>query len=219
MNREQLRQRILFLLNEDITDPVFITTTQVNAMIQEALEIITEEVSDLKKTAFFGLEQGRFLYTLGEIAPDVMAVERIWSHADETRLKAITMRELDNAREQWMEVKSSRPDWWFPVSHDAWGIHPGPNAGGDLLRIDYIAWAEELQNDTDTPILNESEEDLVVLYGQYDGLIRQWEVERGIDIFTIFVQSFRDQTFKRETRRFQHVQFNRHMSNSGGTEL
>ena len=138
---------------------------------------------------------------------------RIWSEADETRLDVISMRELDNSRGEWMDVTSSRPDWWFPVSHDCFGIHPGPSAGGDLLRIDYIAWPTALTSDTDAPILNETEQDLVIMYGLYDGLIRQWETDRAVDVFTTFVTAFRDATFKREVRRFQHMQTNRAFDN------
>lgn len=209
MNRGELRDRIHFSLNEDLTDPIFFTVAQVNEVIQEAMEIITEEITDLRKEAFITMEPGRFLYTLGEVAPDVMTIFRVWSENDEDKLDVVTMRELDNSRERWMEVTSDRPDWWFPVSHDCFGIYPGPSAGGGILRVDYIAWPETLEDDFDSPILRETDQDLVIMYGQYDGLIRQWETDRGFDIFSTFSAAFRDQKFKNEVRRFQHMITNR----------
>ena len=47
MNRKEIRERILFLLNDDITDPVFFSAAQVNTMISEGLEILTEEIFQL----------------------------------------------------------------------------------------------------------------------------------------------------------------------------
>ena len=209
MNRGELRKRIAYLLNEDPDDMVFFTSTQVNNVIQEAMEVIAEEVMDLKKQAFVVIEPGRMWYTLSEIAPDCMTPLRVWSEADETRLDVITMKELDDHRERWMEVFTDRPDWWYPISFDAFGIWPGPTSGGGVLRIDYVAWPETLLDDNDEPIFREPEQDLVVLYGMYDGLIRQWEPERALDIFVQFVSAWRDQDFKNATRRFHRHFFDR----------
>ena len=209
MNREELRTRILFLLNEDADDPAFFTTTQANTVIQEAMEIIAEEITDLKREAFVPLRKGKWLYTTREIAEDCMTPFRVWSQNDEERLDVITMQQLDDHRERWMEVTTERPDWWFPVSFDCFGVWPTPSNGGNILRINYLAWPETLLDDSDEPEFREAEQDLIVLYGMYDGLIRQWEPERALDIFSTFAQSFKDQQFKTATRKFQHMFFNR----------
>ena len=142
MTREELRTRILYLLNEDPVDPVFFSEAQVNSMIQEAMEIIAEEVTDLRKSAFINIEPGRYLYTIYEIAPDVMTPFRIWSETRQERLDVITLRQLDNARERALQVTSDSPDWWYPVSHDTFGIWPGPVQSGSILRVDYLAWPD-----------------------------------------------------------------------------
>ena len=108
-----------------------------------------------------------------------------------------------------MEISSDRPDWWYSISWDAFGIWPIPTAGGGVLRIDYLAWPETLLSDTDSPMLRETEQDLIVQYGFYDGLARQWEPERAMDIFLQFVGAFKDQEFKNKTRRFHYQMFNR----------
>lgn len=211
MTRKELRERILYRLNEDVTSPVHATVAQVNTTIQEGLEVLAEEVSELRRQTFITIEQGRFLYTLGEVASDVMGIMQIWNEPESEALEVITMRELDNHRNEWMDVKGP-PDWWFPVAWDCFGIHPAPIIGGGILRIDYVAWPTVLQSDNDSPVLNDDEQDLAIMYGFYDGLIRQWEVDRGRDIFNTFVQAWRDETFKTRTRRFQHIEANRQIS-------
>jgi hypothetical protein len=207
MTREEIRKRILFLLNEDVDTPVFFTEAQANTVISEAFEIIAEEVTDLRKEAFITIRPGRYLYTLADIGPDVMTPFRVWSETDERRLDVITMTQLDDFRERWLEVTSDRPEWWYPFSHDTFGIFPSPTLGGGILRVDYLAWPTALVDDNDRPVFKENEQDLAILYGLYDGLIRQWEHERAVDVFVQFINSFRDSKFKNATRRFQHQFF------------
>lgn len=214
MNRAELRTRILLLLNEDTSSPSYFTTTQIDDFIQEAMETIVEEVTDLRKEAFIVLEPGRWLYSIHHVAPDVMTPFRVWSDAEEERLDVLTMEQLDAHREEWMLATSERPDWWYPVSHDLFGVWPAPTQGGTVLRVDYLAWPEALTADTSSPILRETEQDLILLYGQYEGLIRQWEIARAVDLFSQFTTGFRDQRYKNETRRFSRMYFNRESDGS-----
>lgn len=209
MNREGLRERLAYLLFENPVAPVFFTETVLNRMLHEGIEVLAEEIRDLRQEAFITVEPGRFLYTLPEVSPDVRSIFRVWNEADEDRLTPITMGELDGERERWMEVFSERAYWWFPYSHDGFGIHPGPLSGGAILRVEYIAWPKVLTSDAASPILSEAEQDLIVMYAQHDGLIRQWETDRALDIFQTFSTAFRDQTFKTSIRRMGRMRLDR----------
>lgn len=206
MNRSELRDRILYRLNEDTSSPTFFTTAQANAVIQEALEIIAEEVEDLREETFISLEPGRAFFTTYEISDRCMTPIRLWSETDEKRLRHITIRQLDHERERWLDVSSDKPDWWYPISHDCFGVWPPTEStGGTLLRVTYLAWPETLLDDTSEPRFRDAVQDLVVMYGMYDGLVRQWDVERALDIFQEFAGSLRDKDFKNTTRRFHRL--------------
>lgn len=209
MTREEIRKRILYLLNEDVDNPVFFTEAQANTVIQEAMEVLAEEVTELRREGFIVVEPGRFIYMLPELSDVAMTPLRIWSDSDQERLDPITMKELDDFQERWMESTGDKPEWWYPVSHDAFGLWPIPVNGGQVLRVEYLAWPETLGQDTDRPNFKEELQDLLVLYGQYDGLVRQWEPERALDIFFSFAASFRDGRFKSATHKFQQQFFNR----------
>lgn len=209
MRRSDLRERILHLVNENLTSPIFFSESQVNRMIQEAYEIIAEEVTTLRKQAFLVTEPGRHWYTTYEISPTCISPFRIFTDRTNQRLIPLTMDEVDDHYTQWQAVSSDQPQWWYPMAFDTFGIWPGPTEGGTILRIDYVAWPDELADDNDEPLLREIEQDLLVLYGQYDGLVRQWEIPRAMELFNRFALSMRDSQYKLDVRRFYRMNFDR----------
>ena len=214
MIREEIRDRILYLLNEDPDNPTFYTTAQANAAIQEAMETIAEEIRTLRQQAFITTRPGRHWYTIYEVSDVCMTPMRIWSDGTGQRLNPITMVQLDSHYTDFLTVNNDTPWWWYPVSFDTFGIWPGASDGGTVLRVDFLAWPETLDADTDEPVMNEIDQDLIILYGEYDGLIRQWEFERAMDIFGKFVRNYRDEQYKKTTRRFHHMWMNRAMESS-----
>jgi hypothetical protein len=209
LNRSELRERILHLVNESIASPIFYTSAQVNSVIQEALEIISEEITTLRKQAFLVTEPGRHWYTTYEISETCISPFRIWSDATSQRLIPLTFDEVDDHYTQWQAVSSDAPQWWYPVSFDMFGIWPGPSSGGQLLRVDYVAWPDALDHDADEPIIREIEQDLLILYGQYDGMLRQWETARAMELFNRFSLAYRDSQYKTSVRRYYRTNFDR----------
>lgn len=209
MNRGELRKRIHYFLNEDPDDPTFYTTSDANTAIQEAMEIIAEEVHTLRQQSIVVTKPGRHWYSIHEVSDVCMSPMRIWSDGTGQRLWPLTMPQLENHYAEWLTVTSDTPQWWYPVSLDTFGIWPGASTGGTVLRVDYVAWPETLAEDTDEPIFDEVTQDLIILYGEYDGLIRQWEMERATDIFMKFASFYLDRKYRSETRRFHYMLMNR----------
>lgn len=209
MNLQTIRENILSLLNDSLESAVFFTEAQINDTINEALEVIAEEVTDIRKQIVTTTKAGKAFYTTYELSSDMMTPIRIWADPRKEPLEVITMQQLAEARERFLQVKSDSPTWWYPLSFDAFGLWPSPTQGGGILRIDYLAWPAELARDTDSPEFKETEQDLAVIYGVFDGLMRQWEVERAIDQFQQFSGLTRDQAFKNETRRIHRMFSNR----------
>src|SRR3990167_10674273 len=115
MTRQQIRDRILIALNENTTSPVFWSTAQLDAVIDEASEALAEAANSIKRTAFVGRQPGVTYYSTRGIAPDVMAIYRIWLPDLNRRLIAVGISELDKNNETWPTVNGD-PEFWFPVS-------------------------------------------------------------------------------------------------------
>lgn len=183
MTRSEIRARILDGLND--ADGIFVTATQADRMIDEALEVMAEESGAVKRTVHLPLQSGTMFYSLSGVAADCMSPYRLWLVGEERRLTAVSMSQLDQRHETWPTV-TNPPDYWFPVSWDLFGIWPYPAAGGDLLRIDYLAWPRALLDDGDEPEFQLSDHDAVTDYGIYDGLAKRWDVMRMLETWSRF---------------------------------
>ena len=202
MTRQEIRDRILLALNESPTAPVFFSLGEVDDIIDEAAEIISEEVTQIRRTAYLPRRRGVSWYNIFDFAPDLMTIYRVWLPDDETRLEYISMRRLDALRQKWMQVSSDSPDFWYSVSWDTMGIYPTPTTGEDFLRVDYLAWPPEMVDDNDEPEFDEEIQDAMVLYGVYDGLMKHWDITRALDYFGQFVDMFTDKAYATTVRRF-----------------
>ena len=186
MTRAQIRDRILQALNESTSAPVFWTTAQLDAVIDEASEVLAEEAKAIRRTAFVARQAGATYYSTRGVAPDVMAIYRLWLPDLDRRLVAVSLAELDAQNETWPNATGD-PEYWFPISWDMFGIYPHPATGGGLLRMDYIAWPRTLLDDSDEPEFREADHDALVMYGLYDGLMKQWNAPRALELFGRFM--------------------------------
>lgn len=189
MTRQQIRDRILTALNESTTAPVFFSTAQIDSVIDEASEVLAEEAKAIRRSAFVGRQAGATYYSLRGIAPDVMAVTRVWMPDLNRRLTAVGIHELDVQNETWPTV-SGDPEFWFSVSWDAIGVYPYPASGGGVLRVDYLAWPRALVDDTDEPEFRESDHEALIFYGVYDGLMKRWDPVRALELFNRFIDAW-----------------------------
>jgi len=189
MNRGQIRDRILGALNESTTAPVFWTTAQLDDVIDEASEVLAEEAKAIRRTAFVARQAGVIYYSTRGLAPDVMAVTRIWLSDLSKRLTAVSIAELDAQNVTW-PTATGDPEYWFPVSWDLFGIYPHPATGGGVLRVDYLAWPRTLVDDEDEPEFREADHDALVMYGVYDGLMKQWNAGRALELFNRFISQW-----------------------------
>ena len=180
MNRNEIKKRTLRAINDDPDAPVFFTDAQLNALVDEANEVLTEETGAVHRTALIPLRPGmRFIYT-PSVAPDIMAPTRLWSHIDNRKLVCLSMEELDGIQERWTQITGGPPQVWFPLSWDMFGIYPSAAAAGGVLRMDYLAWPRPLMDDLDEPEMPEATQDAMVLYGQYLGILKKWDSQNAM---------------------------------------
>lgn len=184
MNRSEIRTRILTALNDSTTAPQFWSASQINQLIDEAGEILAEEAGAIRRSAIVSLQPGFQYYYTGAIAQDMMTPYRLWLTSLNRRLVAISMSELDHTNLRWSDVSSTYPEYWFPVSWNLFGIYPKMASGSEAMRVDYLAWPRALMDDSDEPEFYPSDQDGMILYGIYDGLLKRWDLAQA----TIFLQ-------------------------------
>lgn len=202
MKRSEIRTRILESLNESATSPVFWSTAQIDAVIHEAQEVLAEEAQAIRRTAYQALKDGTTYYYTRGLANDVMAPYRIWLTHLDRRLRAVSVKELDERHERWIDVNGD-PEVWFPVSWDLFGIFPHPATGGGVMRVDYLAWPRELQDDSDEPEYRAADHDALVLYGVYDGLMKSWNMATAAELFNRFMERWTDARARAGIREIQ----------------
>lgn len=187
MTREKIRDRILEGLNESASSPIFWSTTEIDEVIQEGQEILAEELAIIKRSALVPLREGATYYYTQSIASDIMVPYRLFLAHTDKRLDVVTMDQLDDRHKTWITITGD-PYHWFPVSWDIFGIFPHPSTAGGLMRLDYIAWPKEIAHDDESLEFHEPEQDALVIYGIYDGLLKQWDVERALKTFALFME-------------------------------
>jgi hypothetical protein len=180
MNRLEIKQRILSGISDNVDDPVFFSDAQLNALIDEAAEFVCAEVRSVRKSVFLPLRAATTFYSLRNLATDIMLPYRLWSNANTSRLSVSSMEELDQFQQRWQDTAAT-PELWFPVSWDLIGVYPRPIGDGGVLRIDYFAWPEALDDDSDT--LANTTDGAVVVFGIYMGLLKQWDATRAAEAF------------------------------------
>ena len=208
MNRSEIRDRILAALNESTSSPVFFSTTQLDSVIQEASEVLAEEARCIRRNVYFARQPGTTYYSTRVIATDVMAITRLWLSDLDRRLVAVSIAELDAHHETWQTVTGD-PEYWFPVSWDTFGVYPHTATGSGLFKADYLAWPRELLDDEDESEFRLADQDSLVMYGVYDGLMKQWNHQRASQIFARFIEQWETGRARNGIREAQARTFQR----------
>ena len=178
MNRDEIERRVLEAINDDPDTPVFFDNDQLARLVDEANEMLAEDTGAIRRTAILALREGVGYISTTAIDPDFMAPIRIWNHGLNQRLICLSMTEMDGLNVSWQTVTGT-PEVWFPVSWDMLGIYPRPATAGSVLRIDYQAWPRGLMDGSDRSELPEATHDALVLYGEFQGLLKKWDSEQA----------------------------------------
>ena len=101
-------------------------------------------------------------------------------------LTALNLKELDQYHEQWDTVTGD-PEVWCPLSWDCFVLWPRPSDGGGWLRIDYVAWPQEIDDDEEWDFPDQSQ-DALVHYALYDSLLKYYDKESADNHLSLFLQ-------------------------------
>lgn len=187
MTRAEIRTRILRALNDDPTTPVFWTLDEVNALIQEGMEFLAETTQALKRTFYVPLRAGVAVYHLAGCGDDIVSPYRIWLPELKRRLDAWSLTDLDARQETWM-LTTGDPWIWYPIDWQQFGVWPVPATGGGILELNTVVWPAALQDDRETPEFVPADHEALVLFGEMEGYLKQYDVGRAADLAQQFAQ-------------------------------
>lgn len=205
MLRSEVRRRALFLLDEVVDAPVYFSVAEINTLIDEAMEVVSEEVRYLRRTGYVALRTGCMLYNTLAIDPNCYSPTRVWLMDDEEPLRYTTIGELSANENRWLEYTAERPHHWFPVDHMTFGIYPRVTTSTEVLRVDYYAWPAPVLDDYAVLPFDDATCDAIIQYVVYSGLMKRWDIARAGDIYGEFAGLFQDAVYRKEARRFQYA--------------
>ena len=185
MNRLQMRQRVLRLLNDDPVSPVFFDPALVNQSLDDARDLLAEQAPLQSQVVRFPREAGKMLYALPALDGSIQVPYRFWLPDLHRRLQATMLTDLDARHELWMTVQGD-PWCWFPVDWRTVGLWPVPGNGG-WVEMDVYVWPTPLAGDTDEPDeLSLSGHEALIIFAEMEGYLRQWDALRATERWQAF---------------------------------
>ena len=214
MDRATLRTRILRKLNDSPLAPVFWSADEMDDMVQEGQEILAEEARALQRTITLPKRDGWLLYRVP--LDDCMTPIRIWDTQRRQRLDVVSMRRLNQAHPRWMvTTTSSTPQCWYPVTWSQFGLWPGAAQGGGTFDVTCLVWPARMADDRSQSVWQASDEEALVWYGVYMGLLKQFELGKALGLFAEFVQRFQDVTARHGAREIANRVWERQDADRG----
>jgi hypothetical protein len=209
MLRSEMRRRCLLFLDEDPVAPVYFTTSEINDLIDEAMEVIAEEVRYEKRTGYVTLRPGVQFYNTLAVDELLISPTRVWLQGDSRPLEYTTIGELSYHERGWLDDVGERPHHWYAVDHSTLGIYPAVSEPTESLRIEYYGWPKPLANDQAIIPHDDATTDAMIQYVVYSGLMKRWDIARASDIYAEFAGMYQDAVFRKESRRFQYAMMER----------
>lgn len=208
MTREELRTRALTALNDSTTAPVFWNLNEVNQLLNEAQEVLAEEVEALTRTVYIPERPGVMFYSLRGVGVGLMTPWRLWTRNRQHRLWPISMTEMDGHYERWLTV-TGQPEWWGVLSWDTIFVWPAPTTGGGVFELDCFIWPEPLADDASEPETPDPDHDWLLDYVLMEGQVKQWDVALALGIGQPLFQRAKDSQARAGLRAVQERFFGR----------
>jgi hypothetical protein len=208
MTREEIRARALTALFDSPTDPAFWQVAEMDHLLDEAMEVLSEEVEALTRTLYVPLRPGTALYTLLGLGAQVQTPWRLWTRQRQHRLWSISLPELDGHYERWQTVTGD-PEWWYPFSWDCFGVWPVPTTCGGVLEVDCLVWPDALLEDDDEPGFPDPDHDVLVDLLIAEGHAKQWDTARALETMLPLMGRFKDSQARSGLQRVQERFFGR----------
>jgi len=195
MTRGELRDKLARSLDESTTSS-FWTTAELDQLLQEALETFCEIAEPLERHTYVPLRAGQVWYHLSRYADDIILPLRLVDPINERRLEALFLTQMDERKDQW-ETVTGNSLVWTSAGYDWFAIWPHAASDGGMLRLDYVAWPQDVLDDNVPLEVDEEDEDAILQLARAAAQAWEWQdtVVAGQAVATALI-TLRDATPK-----------------------
>jgi hypothetical protein len=170
MNRGEIREKILWRLNQDTDDSQFWEENYINDLIDEAYMNFASRTFILETSATLSLIAYQHLYPF---ATDCFIVNRVYHSTSEKIIEPITWQELVNRDPCWNSTTSTSPNNWVFIPPNKMFIYPPVTTGEtDTITYYYTKLPSDLANDAAGPDIPNIFHDALIEYVLTIALLR-----------------------------------------------
>ena len=149
MNRGQIRDKILYMLNQDVDSPQFWEEDFINNRIDEAYMNFVSRTKILETSASLTLLAYQNLY---EFASDCLVVNRMYYETTDKMIDPATWSNLVKFDPSWSDKTGDRPERWVFIPPNKMFLYPAVTADStDAVTYYYSKMPADFTADTTSP--------------------------------------------------------------------
>lgn len=189
MNLGELRRKTLIALNDSPDSPTYWGPSEINQHLNEALEVLAEDVPFCKRTFLVPRRPGVSVYQLSGISPSIIAPYRVNLPDFQRRLASKTLQDLDGRYAYWIESVGI-PEWWVSLSWDMFLVALHETTSTGMLEVNCFCWSSHLESDTDVPELQPTSHEALVDYAKGLGHLKEYHAQEVVSNWQAFFKKY-----------------------------
>jgi hypothetical protein len=202
VNRLELQTKTLRALADSPSAPVYWAPSEIQGYVQEALEVMAEEVGFTKRTFTVPRRAGVSVYQLSGISTSIIAPYRLWLPDYQRRLESRTLHDLDGRFVYWMESVNI-PECWVSLSWDSFLVCFHETTGTGTLEVNCYCWPDALDDDMDIPELLPTSHEALTIYAAGMGYLKSWDGQETVTRWKQFFSRYGHEKSKVSINRVQ----------------
>lgn len=185
MTRLELYQRTVRALNDNPEAPVYWAPSEIHGYLNEALEVLAEDVPFVKRTFTVPRRPGVSVYQVSGISPTILAPYRVNLPDYQRRLASRTLQDLDGRYERWMEAVGI-PEVWVSLSWDQFLVALHETTPTGTLEVNCYCYPDALDDDSDVPELQPTSQEAIVDYAEGVAQLKEWHAQEAVKCWQAF---------------------------------
>lgn len=149
MNRGELREKILYRLDQDVDSPQFWEEDYINELIDEAYMHFVSRTKILETSTSLSLIAYQNFY---EFASNCLVINRMYYETTDKIIDPITWSNLTKADPSWSDKTGDRPERWVFIPPNKIFLYPAvTSASSDAITYYYSKMPADFTADTSSP--------------------------------------------------------------------
>lgn len=175
MNRGQIREKILYRLNQDVDSPQFWEEDFINELIDEAYMHFVSRTKILETSTSLSLIAYQNIY---EFASDCLVINRMYYETTDKIIDPITWSNLVKFDPSWSDKTGDRPERWVFIPPNKIFLYPAVTSdSSDAITYHYSKMPADFAADTTSPDFPAIFHDVLINYSLAISLSRMGAAE------------------------------------------